>query len=323
MDFLNLLAQYRTPLGDAFFQAITLLAQETFVVVVICWLFWCSNKKLAYCLGFTYFSSGLLVQGLKITFRVPRPWLLDPNFQPVASAVPGATGYSFPSGHTQSITALLGTLGFYTKKKPLRFLCFLFVFLVGFSRMYLGCHTPQDVLVSFGVSIVCVFLCYHFLYKKEYFKNRESLVSVFMGIVCVVLLGYTLFLYKSGAIEFHYAQDCIKACGAGGCFFIGILPYGNLYSLYAAGLLPGTGSTFYHRYCCNSAFAGRLKTNHRPEPCRFLYPVLPCCFLDHYRISLCLLQKRQENFWNAEQIIEIIYSRNRPRVGLPSGRFYY
>lgn len=221
MEFLNLLAQYRTPLGDAFFQAITLLAQETFVVVVICWLFWCSNKKLAYCLGFTYFSSGLLVQGLKITFRVPRPWLLDPNFQPVASAVPGATGYSFPSGHTQSITALLGTLGFYTKKKPLRFLCFLFVFLVGFSRMYLGCHTPQDVLVSFGVSIVCVFLCYHFLYKKEYFKNSESLVSVFMGIVCVVLLGYTLFLYKSGAIEFHYAQDCIKACGAGAAFSLG------------------------------------------------------------------------------------------------------
>ena len=221
MEFLNLLAQYRTPLGDAFFQAVTLLAQETFVVVVICWLFWCSNKKLAYCLGFTYFSSGLLVQGLKITFRVPRPWLLDPNFQPVASAVPGATGYSFPSGHTQSITALLGTLGFYTKKKPLRFLCFLFVFLVGFSRMYLGCHTPQDVLVSFGVSIVCVFHCYHFLYKKEYFKNRESLVSVFMGIVCVVLLGYTLFLYKSGAIEFHYAQDCIKACGAGAAFSLG------------------------------------------------------------------------------------------------------
>lgn len=95
MDFLNLLSQYRTPAGDVFFQGITLLAQETFVVVVICWLFWCSNKKLAYCLGFTYFTSGLLVQGLKITFRVPRPWLLDPAFEPVASAVPGATGYSF------------------------------------------------------------------------------------------------------------------------------------------------------------------------------------------------------------------------------------
>ena len=127
MEFLNFLAQYRTPAADAIFQAITLLAQETFVVVVICWLFWCSQKKLAYCLGFSYFTSGLLVQGLKITFRVPRPWILDPSFQPVASAVPGATGYSFPSGHTQSITALLGTLGFYFKKEPLQILVLLFV----------------------------------------------------------------------------------------------------------------------------------------------------------------------------------------------------
>lgn len=221
MDFLNLLAQYRTPAGDALFQAITLLAQETFVVALICWLFWCSNKKLAYCLGFAYFTSGLLVQGLKITFRVPRPWILDPHFQPVASAVPGATGYSFPSGHTQSITALLGTLGLYVRRKPAKATCFLFVFLVGFSRMYLGCHTPQDVLVSFGVSFLCVLLCYSLLYKKESFHGREILVSVFMGIICLLLLIYTVALYKSGTIELHYAQDCIKACGAGAAFAAG------------------------------------------------------------------------------------------------------
>lgn len=221
MDFLNFLAQYRTPMSDAFFQFITLLAQETFVVVIICWLFWCSNKKLAYCLGFTYFTSGLLVQGLKITFRVPRPWILDPDFQPVASAVSGATGYSFPSGHTQSITALMGTLGLYAKKKPLKFLCFLFIFLVGFSRMYLGCHTPQDVLVSFGVSILCVLLCYHYLYKKESFQKKEFFVSIFMTLVCTILLIYTVILYKNHIIELHYAQDCIKACGAGAAFAVG------------------------------------------------------------------------------------------------------
>lgn len=178
MDFLNLLSQYRTPAFDIFFQGITLLAQETFVVVVICWLFWCSNKKLAYCLGFTYFTSGLLVQGLKITFRVPRPWLLDPAFEPVASAVPGATGYSFPSGHTQSITALFGTLGLYSRKKLQRFLCALFILLVGFSRMYLGCHTPQDVIVSFLVTFLCVILCYSFLYKREFAVGKELFISV-------------------------------------------------------------------------------------------------------------------------------------------------
>lgn len=221
MDFLNLLSQYRTPAGDVFFQGITLLAQETFVVVVICWLFWCSNKKLAYCLGFTYFTSGLLVQGLKITFRVPRPWLLDSAFEPVASAVPGATGYSFPSGHTQSITALLGTLGLYTRKKPARFLCALFILLVGFSRMYLGCHTPQDVIVSFLVTFLCVALCYSFLYKKDFSAGKELLISLCMAAVCAALLIYTAVLYKNGTIEFHYAQDCIKACGAGFAFAVG------------------------------------------------------------------------------------------------------
>ncbi len=103
MEFLHFLSQFRTDGGDIFFQLITYTAQELFVVGIICWLFWCSNKRLAYTLGFSYFTSGLLVQGLKITFRIPRPWILDPSFQPVPSAVPGATGYSFPSGHYRPV----------------------------------------------------------------------------------------------------------------------------------------------------------------------------------------------------------------------------
>lgn len=73
MEFLHFLSQFRTDGGDIFFQLITYTAQELFVVGIICWLFWCSNKRLAYTLGFSYFTSGLLVQGLKITFRIPRP----------------------------------------------------------------------------------------------------------------------------------------------------------------------------------------------------------------------------------------------------------
>ena len=115
MELLHILAQYRTPLGNSIVQGITYLAQETVVIVIICWLYWCSNKKLAYTLGFSYFTSGLLVQGLKITFRVPRPWILDSAFEPVVSAVPDATSYSFPSGHTQSMTALMGTLSLHAK----------------------------------------------------------------------------------------------------------------------------------------------------------------------------------------------------------------
>ena len=157
MEILNLLAEYRTPFFDTLFQLITYLGQETLAVAVICWLYWCQNKKLAYTIGFTYFVSGLAVQGLKITFRIPRPWILDPGFQAVPSAVPATTGYSFPSGHTQSGTALFGSLALASEKNWKKFLCVLSFLLIGFSRMYLGCHTLKDVLTAMVISLASAF----------------------------------------------------------------------------------------------------------------------------------------------------------------------
>ena len=91
--------------------------------------------------------------GLKITFRIPRPWVLDPQFQAVPSAIPAATGYSFPSGHTQSGTALYGSLALSTKKKWQSIVAVLIFLLIAFSRMYLGCHTPKDVLTAMLISL--------------------------------------------------------------------------------------------------------------------------------------------------------------------------
>ena len=101
MTFLWLLEGIRTPFFDKLMQLVTYFGQELIIIAVICTLYWCVDKRFAYLLGFTYFSAGLCVQALKITFRIPRPWILDPEFPPVESALEGATGYSFPSGHTQ------------------------------------------------------------------------------------------------------------------------------------------------------------------------------------------------------------------------------
>lgn len=221
MEFLEFLAGYRTGAGDIFFQCVTYLAQEVFVIAVICWLYWCSNKKLAYTLGFSYFTSGLLVQGLKITFRIPRPWVLNPQFQAVGSAVPGATGYSFPSGHTQSSTALFGTIGFHVKKTAAKILCGVMIFLIGFSRMYLGCHTPKDVLTSFGISIVLSALSYTLIYRKELFDGHEKAVAIVMFAVCFLLEIYTFVLYYKQILPFEFANDCMKAGGAGSAFALG------------------------------------------------------------------------------------------------------
>ena len=221
MEILNLLAEYRTPFFDTLFQLITYLGQETLAVAVICWLYWCQNKKLAYTIVFTYFVSGLAVQGLKITFRIPRPWILDPGFQAVPSAVPAATGYSFPSGHTQSGTALFGSLALASEKNWKKFLCVLSFLLIGFSRMYLGCHTLKDVLTAMVISLASAFFFHWFLYRRTRKLSRPRLTAFLFALCSLSLLLYAYFLYRQDILALDYASDCAKAAGAGAGFALG------------------------------------------------------------------------------------------------------
>ena len=245
MDFLRLLAEYRIPAFDQIFQWITLLAQETFVVVIICWLYWCSNKKTAYTLGFTYFLSGLMVQGLKITFRIPRPWILDPGFQPVSSAIPAATGYSFPSGHTQSGTALFSTLGFSSSKKFIRFLCFFLMISIGFSRLYLGVHTPKDVLTAMFLTLIISAVVFFFLQPYLTDQIHTGKISLLLFLTCVLLIIYAGFLYRTGGADPEMAVDALKAGGAGFGFAIGYF----IEQKYIRFSIPKSGKEKALRFC--------------------------------------------------------------------------
>ena len=221
MDFLRLLADFRTPALDTIFQSITWMAEETFVILVICWLYWCHDKALAYTLSFTYFLSGLLVQGMKLLFQIPRPWVLDPNFQPVKSAIAGAGGFSFPSGHTQSGTALFSTLGFKLKKNWMKALCFIAIFFIGFSRMYLGVHTPQDVVVSWVLTLILSYFVTFHLQNKIIKPENAKHFSIFLFALCAILTIYSTYFYFAVPEHANMAKSALKACGAGFGFSIG------------------------------------------------------------------------------------------------------
>ncbi len=191
LSFLRALAEIRNPILDAFFGAVTYLGSETGLIVVALVFFWCFDKKQAYYLFSVGLFGTVVNQCLKISFRVPRPWVIDPTFEPIASAVPEATGYSFPSGHTQSAVGLFGCMFRIFRKTWARVLCALPILLVPLSRMYLGVHTPMDVGVSFLIALLLVIVFSPIL---DWAWGSRRRMGILLGSLTGVALAYLLFV---------------------------------------------------------------------------------------------------------------------------------
>lgn len=127
---------------------------NTIFYLSIIWLIYLSLKKKKEIIPFliTLFISILCILYLKPIFARPRPDIL--RLIPI-------DGYSFPSGHSIISAAFYGYLITYLleNKKPkyLAFFIFLiFIFGIGFSRIYLGVHYFSDVLAGYSVGFLAL-----------------------------------------------------------------------------------------------------------------------------------------------------------------------
>ena len=183
MEFLYFLEGLRTPFGDAFFSLITHLGEETLFIVAGLVVFWCIDKLQGYYLLIVGLTGTVINQFLKLWFRIPRPWVKNPDFTIVESARAEATGYSFPSGHTQSSVGIFGAVARWNKNMLVRVVCVVICVLVPLSRMYLGVHTPADVGVSIAVALVLIFGIYPLVQKgAEEPKTMRMIMCVMLAI---------------------------------------------------------------------------------------------------------------------------------------------
>ncbi len=191
MNFLIFLEGIRNPFLNKTMEVITFLGYEGFSIVLAFFIHWCVDKKRGYFLLNVGFFGLVINQFLKFIFRIPRPWILNKNFTIVESARDEAIGYSFPSGHTQNITGSMGTVIATTKRNWVRILGVISIILVAFSRMYLGVHTPKDVITSLVIGILLVIIFYPFFKNDNIYEKAMPYICV-LGILLSV--SYIIFL---------------------------------------------------------------------------------------------------------------------------------
>ena len=78
MDLLRLLESVRLPGLNECMLLITRLGEETAFLVAALVIFWCFDKYRGYYLLSVGFIGTILNQFMKLLFRIPRPWVLDP-----------------------------------------------------------------------------------------------------------------------------------------------------------------------------------------------------------------------------------------------------
>ena len=212
MELLYALESIRTPFLDKLMGLVTNLGGEAVFIVAAIIVFWCLNKSCGYYMMTVGFAGTIINQFLKLWFRIPRPWVKDPNFTIVESARAEATGYSFPSGHTQNAFAVFGAPARFFKNTALRIIFILLIALTAFSRMYVGVHTPLDVGVSIIVGTILVFVIYPFFRDMDKSPKKVYIIfSIFIVLAAAFVAFVELYNFPADIDAENYASGLKNA----------------------------------------------------------------------------------------------------------------
>ena len=193
IDILLVLQVFREGVGGClteFFSKLTWFGEMNVVLIIMGLLYWCVSKQIGTYLLMGW-SANRIVNGLlKVAACTYRPWIRDARIIPEQNALEAATGYSFPSGHSMNAASLFGGLAIRRDmRRGLRVLMWIILCLIAFSRIFLGVHTPQDIVVGAIAGVLVMFLTGKLCQWLESNPSKDMLVAVIgVGIAIAVAI---------------------------------------------------------------------------------------------------------------------------------------
>jgi len=234
IEYLLILQTIREGVGSCltdFFSKMTWIGDMSVVMVIMGLIYWCVSKEIGTYLLMGWSGNRIVNGFLKVTGCVYRPWIRDARVIPDAAAQAGATGYSFPSGHSVNAASLFGGMAIRKGVRTgFKVLLWIILVLIAFSRNFLGVHTPQDVLVGAGSGILVMFLTGKLLAWLSTHQDKDILIAVIGVIIAVAVAIYAALkpypedFDASGKLlvdGMKMANDTFKAVGWMSAFMVG------------------------------------------------------------------------------------------------------
>ena len=212
-DLIKLLQRMSNGFTDVVFLGISQLGTELAFMAIAVVLYWCIDKVYAYKFFNVYILGVAVTNFLKLGIKRPRPF----DAYKVRSIGDPETTYSFPSGHTESISSIstMLTIQYGKKSKAVPIVCVAATLLVMLSRMYLGQHYLTDVLAGLVLGIACAAA---FMALFRLLKDKEELFIIPGFVLAVIIISV---LGSTGMLSSPSGADILKGLGAFMAFDIG------------------------------------------------------------------------------------------------------
>lgn len=209
LDILMYLQSIRNELLTGIFTFFTICTEVPVITVLTGVIYWCINKKAGQRTIFALCGSLNINAGVKNYVKMPRPIGTD-GLQSLR--IETATGYSFPSGHTQTSTTFWTSMMYLFRKSWIYIIGILMIIGAGISRLYLGVHWPMDVIVAWGFGIVLSIIFIKLFDYIDDSKNYYILVVLILIFgVCTYFIGgedlYKMFGLYTGFALGYMVED--------------------------------------------------------------------------------------------------------------------
>lgn len=200
---------HSNPFWDHLFEIFSILGEDLVIISILAWIYWNISKQKGFIIALTMISSVVLNNLLKIVFRRPRPYEVFEKLK--GKRINTATGYSFPSGHTQGAATFYISLSLLFRKYIIGIVSVLIVLAVGLSRVYLAVHWPIDILASLILGSIISITLVNYLFSIIENSGKKISFIKFVNSGALLVLASSLliktFLFKGDLLT----DDLVKS----------------------------------------------------------------------------------------------------------------